>query len=276
MTQSLFNPNYLKLNLELLTPAFIPALGMSAWWTLWMLVLHGLWSISTPIALIECCVPSRARLPWAGRVGLAIIAVVFGVGATAASVMNFRMDPFLSSQTQFAGAALAILVFVGLAFLLPVRPRCDAPQDAPSPLLLGLITLALGSAVMLVPKDWGWGAVGALLALDAAMLLAILTWSRRGAMRLSHQLALGSGAALAYGIHAFVQDPSVGKLEPSVRIGNAIFLIATVALIAFATRRVRRYRRRSRQGRAASNNSTTGKACQNRGCARSEFGRGGA
>jgi hypothetical protein len=51
-TQSLFNPNYLKLNLGLLTPAYIPSLGIGAWWTLWMLMVHGIWSISTPIALV--------------------------------------------------------------------------------------------------------------------------------------------------------------------------------------------------------------------------------
>ena len=66
-TQSLFNPNYLKLNLGLLAPAYIPALGMGAWWTLWMLMVHGIWSISTPIALIEACVPDRARTPWLGQ-----------------------------------------------------------------------------------------------------------------------------------------------------------------------------------------------------------------
>src|SRR5580698_11071145 len=80
-TQSLFNPNYLRLNLGLLTPAFIPALGISAWWTLWMLMVHGLWSISTPIALIEACVPDRARTPWLGRGGMVIVVLVFLLGA---------------------------------------------------------------------------------------------------------------------------------------------------------------------------------------------------
>ena len=76
-TQSLFNPNYLKLNLGLLTPAYIPSLGISAWWTLWMFMVHGIWSISTPIALVEACVPDRARTPWLGRVGLVVVALCF-------------------------------------------------------------------------------------------------------------------------------------------------------------------------------------------------------
>src|ERR1700744_106747 len=31
-TQSLFNPNYLHLNLGLITPAYIPSLGIGGWW----------------------------------------------------------------------------------------------------------------------------------------------------------------------------------------------------------------------------------------------------
>ena len=79
-TQSLFNPNYLRLNLGLLAPAYIPALGIGVWWTLWMLMVHAIWSISTPIALIEACVPERARTPWLGRVGLVVTVVVFLLG----------------------------------------------------------------------------------------------------------------------------------------------------------------------------------------------------
>ena len=36
-TQTLFNPNYLKLNLHLLDPAYIPALGIGGWWTVFVL-----------------------------------------------------------------------------------------------------------------------------------------------------------------------------------------------------------------------------------------------
>ena len=53
-TQSLFNPNYLKLNLHLLQPAYIPAIGMGAWWTIFVL---------------NCIPPGacRLRLRWSRR-----------------------------------------------------------------------------------------------------------------------------------------------------------------------------------------------------------------
>src|SRR4051794_36508679 len=36
-TQSLFNPNYLHLDLHLLDPAYIPALGIGLWWTVFVI-----------------------------------------------------------------------------------------------------------------------------------------------------------------------------------------------------------------------------------------------
>ena len=59
-TQSLFNPHYL--GLHLLTHAFIPALGISAWWTLFMLNVHPFWSVGVSIALAEGLYPNPAGL----------------------------------------------------------------------------------------------------------------------------------------------------------------------------------------------------------------------
>ena len=54
--QTLFNPSYF--GLDLLREGYIPALGMGAWWTLFVLTLHTVWSISAPIAIIESLAPS--------------------------------------------------------------------------------------------------------------------------------------------------------------------------------------------------------------------------
>lgn len=236
-TQSLFNPNYLRLNLGLLTPAFIPALGISAWWTLWMFMVHAIWSISTPIALVEACVPDRAKTPWLGSKGMIFVAILFLFGAAAGTALGYKQDHFLASTAQFIGAAVVVLLLAASAFLIPVRRRYAATGIVSSPWLVGAATLAFGSAALFVPMHWGWGAVAALLALDLGMLLLVVMWSRKGAWGLKHQLALGAGAALAYGWHAFVQVPAVGKPDASFRIGNAIFLAAAIALIWFAATR---------------------------------------
>ncbi len=238
-TQSLFNPNYLKLNLGLLTPAYIPSLGIGAWWTLWMLMVHGIWSISTPIALVEACVPDRARTPWLGRVGLTVVVAVFLFGAASNTAIGYKQDHYLASMAQFSGAAAAIALLVILAFTMRVKRRDDAGRVAPSAWILGAVALVFASAAMLVPMQWGWGAVAALLALDAGMLAVVMVWMRMGSMTLMHQLALGAGAALAYGWHAFLQHPAVGNLDASVRVGNAIFLAGAIGLIWFGARRVK-------------------------------------
>lgn len=237
-TQSLFNPNYLKLNLGLLSPAYLPSLGIGAWWTLWMLMVHAIWSISTPIALVEACVPVRSRTPWLGRAGMAVVAIVFLFGAAASAGISYKEDHFVATKAQFASAAIAIAALVALAFRAPVYRRNAARQLAPSPWLLGLVALLLASAALMTPMQWGWGAVAALLALDAAMVTVVVIWARVGAMTLAHQLALGAGAALAYGWHAFLQHPAVGTLDTSVRVGNAIFLAGAIGLIWFGAKRV--------------------------------------
>jgi len=236
-TQSLFNPNYLRLNLGLLAPAYLPSLGIGAWWTLWMLMVHGIWSISTPIALIETCVPDRARTPWLGRVGLSIVAIVFLFGVVSTTLIGYRQDHYLASIPQFAGAAIAIVLLIVLAFRIHRSRRYAAYGVAPSPWTLGLVALAFASAAMIVPKEWGWGAVAALLALIVLMLGVVLAWARNGDLTLAHQLALGAGAALAYGWHAFLQTPAVGGVGPSVRVGNAFFLAGAIGLIALAASR---------------------------------------
>ena len=100
-TQSLFNPDYLKLKMHLLDPAYIPALGIGGWWTMLMLNLHAAGSIATPIVLIEAAFPQRANKPWLGRTGYFVTALIFVAGATAAIVtQKTRSLHGLASSTR--------------------------------------------------------------------------------------------------------------------------------------------------------------------------------
>jgi hypothetical protein len=241
-TQTLFNPNYLHLNLHLLDSAYIPALGIGAWWTVFVLALHTVWSISTPIALIEATVPRRASTPWLGRWGLAVTAVLFAIGAAANTAIGFHTDHFLASPAQFATSAAIVVGLVVLAFRLP-RPRIassspSSPQSVPSPWLFGVIALAAGSAILLVPKTWGWWAAALILGLELGLAALILVLSRRPGWKPAHKLALAGGAALSYAWHAFIEPPVLGGTGLDVRIGNAIFALGAVLLIAFAGRRL--------------------------------------
>jgi len=236
-TQSLFNPNYL--HLHLLSPAYIPSLGISAWWTLWMLNVHPIWSIATPIALIEACFPDRARTPWLGKWGIAITAVLFVLGAVMSTLISLKQDPFVAQPVQLASAAVVCAALIAAAFLAPRNRKPAAYGWIPNPLLSGMFALGLGSILLLIPSVWGWLAFLSMLMCDLVALLAVWTWSRRIGWSLQHQLALAAGAALAYGWHSFLQQPVVPTSPSVVRVGNAIFVLAAVWLIWFATKRSR-------------------------------------
>jgi hypothetical protein len=244
-TQSLFNPNYLKLNLHLLAPAYISALGIGAWWTVFVLTLHTAWSVSASIVLVEAAVPERAEVPWLGNVGLAVTVLLLGFGASITTRYQLKQDAFRASHAQFATAGLICVVLMLAAFLLPRRSR--AVEDAPAPnfWVSGGLALVAGSAVLILPSSWKWGAAASILAVDLCTFALVLWWSRRRSWGMRHKLALGAGAALAYGWHSLVEKPVTGGNLAVVRAGNAIFLLGAIALIAFAAQRTNSWIRSS-------------------------------
>jgi hypothetical protein len=236
-TQSLFNPNYLKLNLHLLQPAYIPALGIGAWWTIFVLTLHTAWSVSASIALVEGSVPDRAETPWLGGIGLTVTSLFLVLGVFVSTRYQLKQDAFRASRAQLVTAGLICIALVILAFLLPRRRVATGAGSIPNSWIAGATALAAGSAVLVTPGAWNWGAAVMILVIDVAMIAVVLFWARGAEWGMRHKLALGAGAALAYGWHAFIGHPVVGKGEIMIRIGNAIFLFGAIGLIAFAARR---------------------------------------
>jgi hypothetical protein len=237
-TQTLFNPNYLHLNLHLLQPAYIPALGIGAWWTIFVLTLHTVWSISVSIGLVEALVPDRATTPWLGGIGLTVIGILFVLAAIASTRFEIKQDHFVASKAQFAWSAVVCVVAILAAFRLPVRTLHRTSGWMPTPWPVGAAALVAGSIFMVVPDTWGWRAVGIYVFLDLAMIAAVSVFSHREGWNAQHRLALAGGAALAYAWHAFIQQPAVGKGLTGVRIGNAIFAAALIILLVIAVRRI--------------------------------------
>jgi hypothetical protein len=234
-TQSLFNPNYLGLGLHLLEPAHVAVLGIGLWWTVFVLTLHTAWSIATSVALAEALVPGRAESPWLGRFGLGVACASFAFGAIATTLITFRSDRFLAPLPRLAGAALVLATLVVAAFRLRRRLEPGGKEgSAPGPWWIGASSLLAGSAFLLVPPSWGWWAAAADLALDVAMVVAVLRWSRRPGWGRRHQLGLAGGAALAYAWHAFPQQPVAGRGGTVDLAGNAFFALGLVALLAWA------------------------------------------
>lgn len=238
-TQSLFNPNYLGLNLHLLQPAYIPALGMGGWWTIYVLTLHTIWSISTSIALTEALFPDHETTPWLHRTGLIVTILIFAFGAAVMTKITLKGDHFVAPLHQFVSAALVCVLFMGLAFRLPQSISARASGTAPNPWIVGAASLATCSAFMLIPSAWGWMAVAAYLGLDLVMIVAVYIWSHRSGWSSRHRLALAAGAALTYAWHSFPQKPVVPVSARLDLIGNIVFSLGAVLVIGMGAHRQR-------------------------------------
>ena len=240
VSQSLFNPDYMQKHWHLLYPAYIPALGIGGWWTLFMFNLHTFWSMGVSIALVEALFPAEAEAPWLGRVGDSVVAVVFVVGSAANFGIGFKQNQFIASHAQLLSAAVLSVSLMVCAFLIPARRSRVAGGMVPSPWITGAVAFALGMGVMNTPPKWGWAAVGALLAIDAVFLFLVTLFSRQTGWSALHTLSLAAGGALVYGIHAYTARPLVGGLL-WMRISNTVFLAAAMWLIWLGVRRVIRY-----------------------------------
>jgi hypothetical protein len=248
VTQSLFNPNYV--GLRLLDYGYIETLGISGWWTVFVLGIHTIWSTSVPIALVEVLTPEARRTPWLGAPGLAVAAALFLTSGGLLYVFQHQMDPFQASSAQLAVSAGVVVMLIALAFALgrvkpPVPVRGERP---PSAGFAGGAAFVLGSAFMgaaaLTPSSGTPGldipaaaSIAVMILLLAAGCLMCWRWSRRGGWSLQHQLAVAGGLLLTYVWYGFVQRPSSGGVSATVDIlGNVVFATAAVLLLIFAAR----------------------------------------
>jgi len=236
-TQSLFNPNYA--DQHLLQDGFIPALGISVPWTLFVVGIHVFWSVCTPIMMMEVISGERRTTPWLGRTGLIVTAVLFAIGIAVTTAINMSMWPYTATAGQFTatGVILALLIAAGLLLRITFRPRTGA---APRPRTVLVATLVAGGLFMgLTLLDLPtWVGVAAFVVDLAAYLVLMARWSAREGWSDAHRLAIGAGALLTYAWHSFVESP-VGTAAVVVDlIGNAVFTAGAVVLIWYAHRRV--------------------------------------
>jgi hypothetical protein len=185
--QSLFNPHFL--GLHLIKYGYIPALGISGPWTIFVLTIHVVWSIGVPVALVEALVPGRRRDPWVGRKGLAAAGLLYALGVAVVAAGTMAKEHFTASGPQLAWSAFAAAAVAALAFaLFPPAGRGSEPGPAAGtagsrlPLALGSLAFAFGSALMILmgmagalpPAAAGAGELAAL-----AVPMAVLAYVRR-------------------------------------------------------------------------------------------------
>lgn len=205
-TQSLFNPHYL--GLRLLDRGFIPSLGIGGPWTVYVVILHLVWSIAVPIGLVEAMFPARRTTPWLHRPGLALSAIAFALGVALVTFGTWSQEHFVASPLQLAAAALIAALFAIAAFALfrPGLVRSDQEVEPPAkwpPAAFALLALVAGSAFHLLTQfgpaflpPWPQVALG--LSLVFLVIAAITLTRHGGAWTTRHTDALVLGGLATY------------------------------------------------------------------------------
>lgn len=254
-TMTLFNPEYM--GWHLLNYGYIPALGISPNWTLFVAGLHMVWSISVPIAIMETLAGSRRTTPWLGKTGLYITAGLYILGLI---IVTFKSTyTFIISVPQFIGVGITVAVIVLIGILIGRRkivPRAETTRNAPSPWLVGTFFFVASSVFLLIYAADPYGLSPWLAALQIAPWLATVLyivlfigvaalvnyWSRLNGWSNTHRLALAGGALFTYIWHSFLWNnllPPAYAVSQTVKLAsNAIFAVFVVVLFVIATRRL--------------------------------------
>ncbi|MGI5236590.1 hypothetical protein [Dactylosporangium sp. CA-139066] len=203
LTESLFNPNYV--GQHLLQYAYIPFLGIGGLWTPYVLGIHVLWSVGTPIALVEEATGPRRTQPWLGRRGLWVTSALFVVGCAVFFAISYGMsNGFLASPAQMLSSAAIAAALVAAAFVLPRRPSAVAPGTAARPWLVflaGAVAGALFMGITFLP--WYSGLVAGPAAV-AVLAVLVSRWAKRADWGHWHRFALAVAGVFTYAWHSFM------------------------------------------------------------------------
>lgn len=248
-TMSLFNPSYA--GGHLLHYGFIPVLGTSFAWDVFVVAIHAVFSISTPILIAEGVAGPRRTEPWLRTPGLVVAIALFVLGALINTAFQVATSHFVASPAQLLTVAALVAALVVVAFAAFPRPT---PQPAEPgswrPWIAFPVVLVLLSGFMVVRQALpgrgvaaGWVIVLMLLALAAAGAL-VLAGSRRPGWAPMGCLAVAAGAIGTYGwlsLWTFLQGhTNLGvHTGPADVAGQVLLILALFALIGLGVLRNR-------------------------------------
>jgi hypothetical protein len=245
LTQSLFNPNYV--GQRLLDYGYIPTLGTSLNWSVFVLSIHVVWSIGTPILIAEGVAADRRTQTWLKIPGFVITSLLFVAGCAAAVSFSLKSSPFVATRSQFLVVGLLILLAIVGAFTIGSpsnagkRHTATAGSNAPRPLCVFLVTFAIAILFMIVEpfaREHGMApfvSVLARVACEAIAAALIVRWSRMHGWGAGHYLALSAGTTLTYalfGLVAFLHGhTNLGVPTDRIDIAGQIVLASAVFLL---------------------------------------------
>jgi hypothetical protein len=252
--QTLFRPDFM--GLHLIAYGYIPVLGMGAWWTLYVLGIHTIWSIAVPIVLVESLVPRARALPWLRPRWLPVIAVLFVLGS-AANFLLTRQPGSTASLVQLVVGGCVVVVLIAVAVLVKPQRQADLANATAAPGLLpvGTVAFVLGSAFMalLLAGVLLGGAIPGLsvsggirsdlpapvvvagqIATIAGGIALLRKVSGRAGWNASHQLAVATGLLLTYAWYGLVQVMLSDDSDAVAVVGQCLFVLGAAAMLVLA------------------------------------------
>ncbi|MBB4968029.1 hypothetical protein [Saccharothrix violaceirubra] len=228
--QSMFNPDFEGHDFQATTP--IPALGISALKALSFPVGHAVWSIGTPIVLVESSAWSRRTTPWLGVRGLIAVGVVFVAGSAAVFRFMYRKEGFLASPAQLGSAILVAALLTTIAFRLP-RTGSRRDRWVPHPVLLGIGSFVATSVFSGMEDSWTAFAVDVVMIVVIASALVWFANSTR--WRAGHRFGTAAGALLTYAwLGWFLVVPA-----PPFLLAHGVLVVLFLVLLVVCGRKVR-------------------------------------
>lgn len=256
VNQTLFNQNYA--GQHLLAYGFIPFLGTSLNYTIYILGLHTIWSISTPIALAEGIAGSRSKEPWLRRWELVLVGILSLLGLAGTTASTIERFHFVASFAQYISVTAAILILIFLAFKIfhasddsTTSVVNDEQPKAPSIWLVLLVSFLLTTAFQVwfhyAPSHKLNALLGVIifLALDILAIGLFINWSRRINWRGQHIVAAATGAVVTYGwfgLRRLLISGHTALGVPTTTIdlvGQVSLLLAILGVSYLALRRLR-------------------------------------
>jgi hypothetical protein len=214
-------------------PTVIPGLDVDAAQLLTFVGGHVIWSFAAPIAVVEACVPRLADRPWLGKPGIAVMAALY-LGAALFFYSELVVaEGYQADPAQLIGAAAVVVALIVAAFAMP-RRRERHEGRVPPPWLLGLLSVGLLMAGLLVPQNWAGVGITTVMYGGLAGLLGF--WSSRAAWTRTHVLAAAGGALVTMALIAFLVDP-LGASLVAKYVSSSVVLLALLALLAWGWRR---------------------------------------
>ena len=246
---SLFNRDYA--GLRLLDFGWIPWAGTGAWWAVFVVVLHMVWSICVPIVLIESVAGDLSDRPWLTWRGMCTAAVAMLGGGAAAAGLTLAEDDFLPTAPQLVVSAAVVAGLVVAAVTLGRVPhagevgdevgaadRGEATHLAPPPRSVALGAGAAATVFMAGTAQAGPPAltVGGYLLLFAVVTVVLVHCARRPGWGPRHRLALATGALVPHVGFALLVPPLVDVPAAVAWTGDIVFTGALVYFLAQAWR----------------------------------------